>query len=193
MVVILVLTTAFLDGDESSVSGDDWYSSSVVPILTLVQSRGDVNGTSTAGTCADSAWDDDRNLYLSATASVDGRSVTVKSSPTQGEEKGPAPSNVTIGDGLTDSPSVFVTGHFCCNDTIADVWGIGVRVAMPRDTVGGLSEEDAVCGPSAGTDAPGKTTDLLQLKERDGLRGRSAPSFGFASETESLLACLRLA
>ena len=109
MVVIFVLTTAFFVSDESLLRGDDWYSNSVVPIRTLVQSRWEVNGTSTNGNCADSAWDGDRNLYLNATASVKGCSVMVKSSPTQGEEKGPAPSNVRTGDGLTDSPSVLVT------------------------------------------------------------------------------------
>lgn len=109
MVVILVLTMAFFVWDELSARGDDWYSNSVVPILTLFQSTREVNGTSTNGSATDSAWDGDRNLYLNSTWSVEARSVTVKSSPTQGEEKGPAPSNVRTGDGLTDRPSVLVT------------------------------------------------------------------------------------
>lgn len=72
------------------------------------------------------------------------------------------------------------------------VFGIEVRVAIPRDTVGGLSEEEAVCGLSAGYDLSGGRL-FLQLKERDEICGRFAPSFGLASETESLLACLKLA
>lgn len=71
----------------------------------------------------------------------------VKSSATHGEEKGPAPSNVTTGDGLTDSPSVLVTWHLGCNPTTVAVLGIEVMVAIPRDGVGGLSEgEEAVRG-----------------------------------------------
>jgi len=91
---------------------------------------------------------DDRNLYLNATASVEARSATVKSSPTQGEEKGPAPSNVTTGDGLIESPFVLVTGHLGCNPTTVAVVGREVTVAMPRDGVGGLSGETATCGTS---------------------------------------------
>lgn len=152
MVVIFVLTTALFVSDESAVSGDDWYSSSVAPSRTLVQSWRAVRGTSTNGMCADCAWDGDRNLYLNATASDEERSATVKSSPTQGEEKGPTPSNVTIGDGLTERPSVLVTGHLGCSPTTVAVVGREVTVAMPRDLVGDLSEEAAVYALSAGSD-----------------------------------------
>lgn len=101
--------------------------------------------------CADCAWEGDRNLYLNATASVEERcSATVKSSPTQGEEKGPTPSNVTTGDGLTESPSVLVTWHLGCNPTTVAVVGRGTMVAMPRDLVEDLSEETAARTLSVG-------------------------------------------
>jgi len=175
VVVIFVLTTAFFAPDESSMSGDDWYSSSVAPIRTLVQSWAAVKGTSTNGMWTDCAWDGDRNLYLSATASVEGRSATVKSSPTHGEEKGPVPSNVTTGDGFTDSPSVLVTGHLGCNPTTVAVLGIEVMVAIPREMTVGLSAEE-----------------VLKL-EREEACGRVEASLGLLSETESLRACLKLA
>lgn len=92
-------------------------------------------------------------MYFNATASVEGRSVTVKSSPTQGEEKGPLPLNVTTGDGFTENPSVLVTGHLGCRPTTVAVVGIGTMVAIPRDAVGGLSEEEeAAYGLSVGGD-----------------------------------------
>lgn len=175
MVVILVLTTALFVSDEPSLSGDDWYSNSVAPNRTLVQSRCEVRGTSTNGMWADCAWDGDRNLYFNATASVEGRCATVKSSPTQGEEKGPAPSNVTIGEGLTDSPSALVTEHLGCNPTTVAVGGRGTMVAMPRD----LSEETAAWGVSVGNDIAcgriltaevGTRGDLPRLADR-GLAG----------------------
>ena len=110
-----------------------------------------MRGTSTNGIWSDDGnWDGDRNLYLNATASVEGCSATVKLSPTQGEEKGPAPSNVTTGDGLTESPSVLVTRHFGCNPTTVAVLGRGMMVAIPREVVGGLSEETAVRGAVSG-------------------------------------------
>jgi len=171
-VVIFVLTTAFLVLSESSLSGDDWYSKSVAPSRTLVQSWCEVKGTSTSGTWSECACDGDRNLYLNATASdePEGRSATVKSSPTQGEEKGPAPSKVTTGEGFTESPSVLVTEHLGCNPTTVAVVGTGMTVAIPRDVLGGLSE---------GT--------VLNW-EREGGCGRSV---GLVSETESRLACLK--
>lgn len=143
---------------------------------------------------SDCAWDGDRNRYLNATASVEGRSATVRSSPTQGEEKGPAPSNVTIGDGFTDSPSALVTRHLGCNPTTVAVVGRGMTVAMPRDTVGDLSEEAAVCGLSVGGDLSLRRPGCLLLNwEREGTCGRFEESLDLVSETESLLACLKLA
>lgn len=182
MVIILVLTTALFVSDESSLSGDDWYSNSVAPKRTFVQSWYEVRGTSTSGIWSDWSWDGDRNLYLSATASVDGRSVTVKCSPTQGEEKGPAPSNVTIGDGLTESPSVLVTRHFGCNPTTVAVLGTGITVAIPRVAGGGLSEEIAACGLSVGGEVSGGQLLTAELGARGGLprlTGWEFVGFGF--------------
>jgi len=192
VVVIFVLTTAFLVLDESSLSGEDWYSRSVAPSRTLVQSWCEVKGTSTNGTWSECACDDgDRNLYRNATASVEGRSATVKSSPTQGEEKGPAPSKVTTGDGFTESPSVFVTEHLGCNPTTVAVVGIGITVAIPRDVVGGLSEETAARELSVRDDLSWVHGFLLLNWEREGGCGRFEVSVGLVSETESLLACLK--
>ena len=139
----------------------------------------------------DCSWDGDRNLYLNATASGEGRSATVKSSPTQGEEKGPAPSKVTTGDGFTESPLVLVTGHLGCNPTTVAVVGIETTVAIPRDMVGGLSEETAVCESSVGDNLSWVAGILLLNWEREGGCGRVGMSLGLVSETESLLACLK--
>lgn len=192
VVVIFVLTTALFVADEPSRRGDDWYSSSVAPIRTLVQSWCEVKGTSTNGMWSDSAWGGDRNLYFNATASVDGRAATVRSSPTQGEENGPAPSNVTIGDGFTESPSVLVTVHLGCNPTTVAVVGIGVMVAIPRDVLADLSGEMAACELSVRNDLSWPPPSFLLVEwEREGGCGRPEVSLGFVSETESLLACFK--
>ena len=140
---------------------------------------------------SDSAWGGDRNLYFNATASVEGRSATVKSSPTQGEEKGPAPSNVTTGAGFTESPSVLVTVHLGCNPTTVAVVGIAVIVAIPRDVAADLSGEMAACELPVRGDLPWAAGFLLVEWEREGGCGRLEVSLDFASETESLLACLK--
>ena len=108
-------------------------------------------------------------MYLNATASVEGCSATVKLSPTQGEEKGPAPSNVTTGDGLTESPSVLVTRHLGCNPTTVAVLGRGITVAIPREVVGGLSEETAVRGVSVGSDTSSGWCITGEMGARGGL------------------------
>ena len=140
---------------------------------------------------SDSAWGGDRNLYFNATASVEGRSATVRSSPTQGEEKGPAPSNVTIGDGFTENPSVLVTVHLGCNPTTVAVAGIGVMVAIPRDVAADLSGEMTACELSVRNDLSWAASFLLVECEREGGCGRPGVSLGFVSETESLLACFK--
>jgi len=120
---------------------------------------------------SDSACVGDRNLYFNATASVEGRSAIVKSSPTQGEEKGPAPLNVTTGDGFTERPSVFVTAHLDCKPTTVAVVGIGTMVAIPRDAVGDLSEEEAVkmdCQLDGGD--PSRVTGCCGLTAKLGTR-----------------------
>lgn len=63
-------------------------------------------------------------------------------------------------------------------------------MAIPRDTVGGLSGGDAVCGLSAGNDTLGGRR-FSQLKERDGACARFEPSLDLLSETDNLLACLK--
>lgn len=88
--------------------------------------------------------------------------MAVKPSSRQGDEKGPGPSIITTGDGLTDSPSGVE-----CNGTRLIVFGIVVMVAIPRDTTGGLSEREAVCGSSAESDSLGDRQQLSQLTERD--------------------------
>lgn len=118
---------------------------------------------------SDCAWEDDRNLYLNATASGEGCSATVKSSPTHGEEKGPAPSNVTTGDGLTESPSVLVTEHLGCSPTTVAVLGREVIVAILRDLEGGLSEDKAARGESAGWDIASGQPLTAELGARGGL------------------------
>jgi hypothetical protein len=114
----------------------------------------------------------------------------VKSSPTQGEEKGPAPSKVTTGDGFTESPSAFVTEHLGCSPTTVAVVGIETTVAMPRDIVVGLSEEAAVRELSVGDDLSRVASSLLLNWEREGVVDELT-SVGLVSETESLLACLK--
>lgn len=108
-------------------------------------------------------------MYLNATASGEGWSATVKSSPTHGEEKGPAPSNVTTGDGLTESPSVLVTRHLGCSPTTVAVLGREVMVAILRDLVEGLSEETAGRGLSAGSDVSSDGALTAELGARGGL------------------------
>ena len=63
---------------------------------------------------------------------------------------------------------------------------------MLRDTKGGLSEEDTVCGLSADSDNLGGRRFSL-LKERGEACERFELSLPLGSETESLLACFKLA